>query len=261
MIAWIAFWNILTKDVKNYYLKPPNISWGIIFPLSWMLMQFIRTPSTLDIDVRSLLPGLMAMSILFGTTSMLAVTITFERRGRSFDRLLLAPISMTTLVLAKISGAVLFGAIIAFSPVLFAAFMTDLSGINWVAAIAGVLLMAVTSTLLGLAIAVSSKEVFEAQTYSNFFRFPMLFLSGLFFPIDRLPVFLRPVSYCLPLTYGADMLNRAINGTGFMNAWIDSLILIGFAVLLFYYCQWNIKRKWILKKNIGTPDCKIGGLC
>jgi hypothetical protein len=57
------------------------------------------------------------------------------------------------------------------------------------------------------------------------------------------------------------MLNRAINGTGFMNAWIDSLILIGFAVLLFYYCQWNIKRKWILKKNIGTPDCKIGGLC
>lgn len=29
----IAFWNILKKDIKNYYLKPPNISWGIIFPL------------------------------------------------------------------------------------------------------------------------------------------------------------------------------------------------------------------------------------
>ncbi|NLA60299.1 MAG: ABC transporter permease, partial [Firmicutes bacterium] len=115
MNAWIAFWSILRKDIKNYYLKPPNISWGIIFPLSWTLMQFVRTPHAQSFNVRELLPGLMGMSILFGTTSMLAVTITFERRGRSFDRLLLAPISMTTLVLAKISGAVLFGAIIAFS--------------------------------------------------------------------------------------------------------------------------------------------------
>lgn len=245
MNAWIAFWNILRKDIKNYYLKPPNISWGIILPLSWTLMMFVRTPSPQAMDIRSLLPGLMAMSILFGTTSMLAVTITFERRGRSFDRLLLAPISMTTLVFAKISGAILFGAIIAFSPILFAAFIIDLSGINWGVAIASILLMAVTSTLLGLAIAVSAKEVFEAQTYSNFFRFPMLFLSGLFLPIERLPIFLQPISYCLPLTYGADMLNRAITQTGFMNVWLDSLILIAFSVLLFYYCQWNINRKWI----------------
>ncbi len=246
MNAWIAFWSILKKDIKNYYLKPPNISWGIIFPLSWTLMQFIRTPSTQSIDIRSLLPGLMAMSILFGTTSMLAVTITFERKGRSFDRLLLAPISMTTLVLAKISGAILFGAIISFSPILFAAFMIDLSGINWWVTIVSVLLMAVTSTLLGLAIAVSSKEVFEAQTYSNFFRFPMLFLSGLFIPVNNLPVFLQPISYCLPLTYGADMLNGAIMHTGLMNAWFGFAILIGFGILLFYICQRNIKRKWIL---------------
>lgn len=246
MNAWIAFWSILRKDIKNYYLKPPNISWGIIFPLSWTLMQFVRTPHAQSFNVRELLPGLMGMSILFGTTSMLAVTITFERRGRSFDRLLLAPISMTTLVLAKISGAVLFGAIIAFSPVLFAALLADLSGINWGIAIISILLMAVTSTLLGLAIAVSSKEVFEAQTYSNFFRFPMLFLSGLFLPIEKLPVFLQPISYCLPLTYGTDMLNAAITHTGHMSVCFDFTVLIGFGVLLFYYCQLNIKRKWIL---------------
>ena len=246
MNAWIAFWNILKKDIKNYYLKPPNISWGIIFPLSWTLMQFIRTPQAQAIDIRELLPGLMGMSILFGTTSMLAVTITFERKGRSFDRLLLAPISMTTMVLAKISGAILFGTVIAFSPVLFAAFLIDLSGINWGIVIISVLLMAITSTLLGLAIAVSSKEVFEAQTYSNFFRFPMLFLSGLFLPIDRLPVFLRPISYCLPLTYGADMLNGAVMHTGFINVWLNFIALIGFGVLLLCFCQWSIKRKWIL---------------
>lgn len=246
MNPWIAFWNILKKDIKNYYLKPPNISWGIIFPLSWTLMQFVRTPQAQSINIRELLPGLMGMSILFGTTSMLAVTITFERRGRSFERLLLAPISMNIMMLAKITGAILFGAGIAFLPILFAAFLTDLSGINWGIVIISILLMAVTSTLLGLVIAISSREVFEAQTYSNFFRFPMLFLSGLFLPIERLPVILRPVSYCLPLTYGADMLKGAIMQTGHMNVWINFTVLIGFGILLFYYCQRSIRRKWIL---------------
>ena len=246
MNAWIAYWNILKKDIRNYYLKPPNISWGIIFPLSWTLMQFIRTPQAGAAEAKQLLPGLMSMSVLFGTTSMLAVTITFERRGRSFDRLLLAPISITAMVLAKISGAVLFGVVMAFLPALLAAFITDLSGISWGMGLISVLLMSITSTLLGLAIAVSSKEVFEAQTYSNFFRFPMLFLSGLFIPIDNLPVFLQPISYCLPLTYGVDILNKAITNTGIMNVWFDCLVLIGISILLFCFCLWNIKKKWIL---------------
>ncbi|MEW5921384.1 MAG: hypothetical protein AB1796_10665 [Bacillota bacterium] len=56
----------------------------------------------------------------------------------------------------------------AFIPVIFAAFLTDISGINWRPVLGGVLLIAVTSTFLGLFIAVAVKEVFEAQTFSNF---------------------------------------------------------------------------------------------
>lgn len=29
----VAFWNILLKDMRTYYLKPPNVSWGLMFPL------------------------------------------------------------------------------------------------------------------------------------------------------------------------------------------------------------------------------------
>ena len=196
MKSLIAFWNILKKDIRNYYLKPPNIRWGIIFPLSWTLMQLIRSQG--NIEISALLPGLMSMSVLFGTTSMLAVTITFERKGRSFDRLLLAPINISTLVFAKILGAVLFGIINGFIPVVFAAFFINLSGINWGLLFVAVFLMAVTSALLGLLIAISAKEVFEAQTFSNFFRFPMLFLCGLFIPVDKLPALIKPISFYCP---------------------------------------------------------------
>ncbi|NLW56514.1 MAG: ABC transporter permease [Firmicutes bacterium] len=244
MKTWIAFWNILKKDMRNYYLKPPNISWGIIFPLAWTLMQLIRAPQSFEIN--QLLPGLMAMSILFGSTSMLAVTITFERRGRSFDRLLLAPISLTTMVLAKTCGAILFGVFNAFIPVLFAAFFIDLAGTNWLLLSFGVLMIAVTSTLLSLVIAVSVREVFEAQTFSNFFRFPMLFLCGLFFPVSKLPLFLRPLAYCLPLTYGADLLKRALMGGGMMSIGLNSVVLLAMAGLLFVFAERCIRRKWIL---------------
>jgi len=231
MQTLIAFWNILRKDIENYYLKPPNISWGIIFPLSWTLMQLIRSQG--DIGIEGLLPGLMAMSVLFGTTSMLAVTITFERRSRSFDRLLIAPISISTLVIAKILGAILFGILNAFVPVIFAAFFIKLGGINWGITLAAVILIAITSALLGLLIAVSAKEVFEAQTFSNFFRFPMLFLCGLFIPIDKLPVILKPISFCLPLTYGTDILNGAITGNSIFNAIFNISVMLVFTTCYF----------------------------
>lgn len=55
----LAFWSILQKDMRNYYLKPPNISWGIIFPVSWSLMFILR--SATPVDIRDLLPGVMAL--------------------------------------------------------------------------------------------------------------------------------------------------------------------------------------------------------
>jgi len=64
MNARLAFWAIVRKDIKTYYLKPPNLSWGLIFPFAWMLMFYLRSQTPLDIG--ALLPGVVAMSVLFG---------------------------------------------------------------------------------------------------------------------------------------------------------------------------------------------------
>jgi ABC-2 type transport system permease protein len=245
MKGWTAFWNILLKDMRTYYLKPPNISWGIIFPLAWTGMFFIKSGSGLE-SVLSLLPGVVAISILFGTTSMLAVTVTFEKKGRSFDRLLLAPIPLELLMLAKTAGAILFGVANALVPVILALFLADLSNVAWAAVVPAVVLIAGTSTFLGLFIAVSVSEIFEAQTFSNFFRFPMIFLCGLFFPIDSLPVFLRPLSYILPITYGADILHGAFGNAHTMSFAFAFCILGAFCIALFVWSLHNIKRKWIV---------------
>jgi len=245
MTRWIAFWNILAKDMRSYYLKPPNISWGIIFPFAWTGMFLIRSGGSMD-DILSLLPGVMAISILFGTTSMLAVTITFEKKGRSFERLLLAPISLDLLMIAKTAGAVVFGIANAFVPVVMAAFLVDLSGVTWGVLIPAVILIALSSTFVGLFVAVAVSEVFEAQTFSNFLRFPMIFLCGLFFPIEKLPWVIRPLSYALPLTYGVDAMRGAIGEARGLPLAVDLPVLAVFCVGLFMLSLRNIRRKWIL---------------
>jgi len=245
MKRWIAFWNIFMKDVRTYYLKPPNISWGIIFPLAWTGMFFIRAGRGLE-SVPDLLPGVMTIAILFGTTSVLAVTVTFEKRQRSFDRLLLAPISLELLMLAKTGGAVLFGIVNPLVPILIASFLADLSGVAWALVMPAMLLIAIVSTFLGLFIAVSVSQVFEAQTFSNFFRFPMIFLCGLFLPIMDLPAYIRPLSYVLPLTYGVDILHGAVRGANIMPFAMDFAILGAFCLGLFALSLRNINRKWIV---------------
>jgi ABC-2 type transport system permease protein len=133
----------------------------------------------------------------------------------------------------------------AFVPVVMAAFLADLSRVAWSVFLPAVLMIAVASTFLGLFIAVAVSEVFEAQTFSNFFRFPMLFLCGLFFPVEQLPVWLQPLAYGLPLTYGADLLHASVLGTGRMAIAVDFGVLAGFCGLLFVLSLHNIRRKWI----------------
>jgi len=245
MRSWIAFWAILKKDMRTYYVKPPNVTWGILFPLVWTGMFFVKSGEGLS-SVRELLPGVVALSILFGSTSVLAITVTFEKKARSLERLLLAPSSLELLMLAKTSGAILFGTVGAFVPVLMAATVADLSGIDWVAFTLTTVLIAVVSTFLGLFIAVAVSEVFEAQTFSNFFRFPMMFLCGLFIPLNQLPDLLRPLSYALPLTYGADLLRGAVTRTSTMPLALSLPALAFFCIALFWFSLWQVRRKWIV---------------
>ncbi|MBN1696592.1 MAG: ABC transporter permease [Spirochaetales bacterium] len=242
--SFTAFRSILLKDMKNYYLKPPNISWGIIFPFAWMLMMFIKSKSAFDIT--EVFPGIVAMSILFGTTSMLSVTITFERKSRSFERLLLAPVRIELLVLAKVTGAILFGIVNSVLPVLISVLYFRSGVMHWATLVSGIALLSVISTFMGLFIAVSAKEVFEAQTYSNFYRFPMIFLCGLFVPVPVLPLFIQPLSCLLPVTYGVDILRYSISESNFLPVAFDLGILVVFCLAMFYISIFNIRRKWIV---------------
>jgi ABC-2 type transport system permease protein len=199
-------WHIAVKDMRTYYLKPPLISWGMLFPVVMMLAFYLRSPG----DMREAAPGLVALTVLFGATSVEAVAIAFEKRIGAMERLVMAPVSLHALLIGKTLSGVVFG--LATGTIIWLA-----SSLVWglplapLGALAAITLGSTTFALIGVFISLEMREVFDAMTISNLIRFPMVFLCGVFMPLGAMHPVLQRVAALLPLTYTVDAL-RGLSG-------------------------------------------------
>jgi len=218
---------IALKDIKTYYFKPPAVSWGIVFPITWILAFYLRNPG----DFKELVPGLIAMTILFSTTAAEAVVINFELRLGSLERLLLAPISIAAVLLGKVLGGVIFGFLMTTVVTIVSVAVLGLHP-NVLYLILIILPSLFVFSSLGALLCVMVKEVFEAQTLLNLPRFLMIFLSGVVYPVSKMPAALQYLSYTLPLTYTVEGLrlsfSEMVSGKMIFSY---TFILIGFLFL------------------------------
>jgi ABC-2 type transport system permease protein len=193
-----------------------------------MLAMYIKDPRSYPV----VCPGLIAMTLLFGSTSMAAIVVTFEKRSGTFQRLLLAPVTYRTIILGKATSAAAYGTasslVLTFGLVVLLAMPLA----HPLVFVAGLLLGAVTFSLLGLIASVVVREVFEAMTLMNFFRFPILFISGVFVPMVALPTWAKSIAMVSPLTYIIELLRYGIHGqTYFGSFWIPTVVSSAFAVV------------------------------
>jgi len=236
-----GIWHIILKDLRAYYLKPPNISWGILFPLVLALAFTLRKPSGLS----DLAPGLVAMAALFGTTSMEAIVITFEKRVGALERLMLAPISLEAILIGKILGGSIFGLMISSIMTVISVVFLGVSVKSPFLFAVSLLLTVLTLSALGSLVAVSVREVFEAQTLSNYFRFPMIFLCGVFIPVESMPMPLQWLAYALPLTYSVNALRQTFTGSLQYADLAFNLAALTIFLLIFMAAAARLLRKYL----------------
>jgi ABC-2 type transport system permease protein len=231
---------ISRKDVESYYAKPPLITWGLLFPAVLILALYVKNPAT----YAETAPGIVAMTLLFGSTSMAAIVVTFEKRSGTLERLLVAPVATRTIILGKAASAAAYG--LCTSVVLTAGIRAAI-GMRFdslAAYAAGLVLGAAAFALLGLVVAVSVREVFEAMTLLNFFRFPLLFVSGVFVGVEKLPVWASPAAYVSPLTYVAELLRFGASGeSAFGGPWIPAAGAALFVIVGWCAAGYAFKRR------------------
>lgn len=240
ILAWKQAYYIARKDLKAYYLKPPLISWGLMLPVVFLLAFYLRNPA----GISEVAPGLVALTLLFSTTSMAAIVITFEKRIDALERLLLAPLGMKTLIFGKAIGSSVIGASMGIVILLISMAVFGLSVSNWIFLLLCIGLSTFSFAFMGLLISVAVREVFEAMTLSNFFRLPMVFLCGVFFPFESLPNALKIIGLFLPMTYCVDLFRFCLlNQSSFLNPFLDLAALLGFNLLLFFWIDVTFRKR------------------
>jgi ABC-2 type transport system permease protein len=180
-----------------------------------------------------LMPGILAMSLmqlgLFGTATPLVAL----RQEQVLRRLGATPLPRWKLIVSNILLRLTIG--LAQSAIIIGlsarAFNVQITG-N-LGALAGLIVLgALTFVGLGYLIASFSRTVEMASGVSSAINFPMMFLSGIFFPLALLPAFLTPVVRALPLTYLADAIRQVTLGSvPEFPIMLDVGVLAGWAVV------------------------------
>lgn len=204
--------------------------------------EFVLYPITLQVETivsgggssfDFVAPGFIAMNVMMSGLTALGAALARERESGTLAGVLMAPIARTAIILGKtisftlrnlfqggitITMAILvFGITIRGNPLLIAA-----------------ILVIGTLSFLGLGIVATAitKEQESAQLVLGLLQFPMMFLSGVLFPVEQMPAVLQSVSKVLPLTYAVDALRKVmILGAGIEAVITPIAILVALGVV------------------------------
>ena len=231
--------HIAQKDAKIYFFKGPNITFGLLFPaIIYLAFSVGRNAET-----SLIIPGLVAMSSLFGAGAIESIALPLERAKGTFDRLLAAPVSLGTIVFGKTLGGFFFGLVLSIGYMLIALLLPGASIANPFLFAFGVMLSALAFSALGVCISTPFRDVPQAMPPATLIRIAMVFLGGVFIPIAIMPSFLQVISYLLPITYAVDMLQQATTGQLRGQAIvIDVVALTIFSLIFFVIATLVLKR-------------------
>jgi ABC-2 type transport system permease protein len=179
-------------------------------------------------------PSILAMALMqLGVFS--AIPLVEQREKLILKRLGATPLPRWTLVASNIVLRLLIALVQTVLIVGIGITVFDVAIVGSIAAAFGlVVLGAVTFIALGYVIASFARTEEAANGLTSVVQFPLMFLSGIFFPIAFMPAFLQPIAALLPLTYLGDALRQVmVGGVPYAPLWLDVLILSGWLIVCF----------------------------
>nr|WP_245250284.1 ABC transporter permease [Thermococcus stetteri] len=164
--------------------------------------------------------------------------IPWECRGRTFERLITAPVSLTTVLLGDFQASLYFGLGVSLAVSVPAVLYLGINPSLPVFIGATLLALACFSAMTILMSSYPPKDVpADVMMLSSLVKFSLLFISGIFVPIERLPSYGRALSFVSPLTYYVDAVRHSLGG-GYLPVWLDLVMLAIFAVAFFMAGAW-----------------------
>ena len=207
-----------------------------------------------NIDFKQFMfPGVLTMTVLF-TSVFSAVSIVWDREFGFLKEVMVAPVSRVAVALGKVAG----GSTVSLFQGLIVLLLAPVLGVNLsisqiVSLIGLMVMLAVMMTSLGILIAARQKSMEGFHMMMNFVLLPMFFLSGAFFPLRGVPVWMYLLSKLDPVTYGVDPLRQVslqalvppdlMHTVSFNPVTYNVMMMASFSVLFLIPAVWLFGRQ------------------
>jgi len=223
----IRSFTIAKKSIKIFYAKGPVIIFGLLFPIFLFLSFTIGRNMTLDF----MMPGFLGMILFFTATSISPVVVPWEAQARTLERLMSCPVRVETIIMGDVLASFAFGTAISLVAIIIglALGITVSSPVLFAVA---VILAAFCFASLGNVFSITPSNVpATVNMIAAAVRFPVIFISGIFIPLDQLPGWGQAIAYISPLTYFTDIARTCIENRGHLPLALDFGVLIAFTAL------------------------------
>jgi len=234
---------IAKKNALLYYLKPPVLIFGVLFPVFFFLTFKMGRP----IPAQSIVPGMVAMALWFTASAVGPLVTPWERRAKTYERLISSPVSLRAILAGDVVSGLVFGAGLSVIPIILGLALTDAAVTNVLLLAAGIVLGALSFASLGVLLAAPpASSPSNIMLLSNLVRLPLLFVSGVFLPIAQMPGWARWVSPISPLSYAGDLIRSGFGQAPYFPTWLSLFTLVAFTAVLFWgACRFH--RRWRAK--------------
>jgi ABC-2 type transport system permease protein len=186
-----------------------------------------RSVTAADLDIPFNPAILAAVLIAISAVQSLVAIISIYREGGILKRLRATPLSPVTIMGAQVAVKLVF-TVISLALLMLAGrrMFPGVMRVNVFSFTAAVILGTFSILSLGFVLASLVPTARFAQPIGAVALYPMLALSGLFFPVDRLPRALKAFAYLLPTTHAVALLNGVWDGSGWGAHWVNVAALL-----------------------------------
>ena len=195
----------------------------VFFPLGTLLFAKAMTPPGFDVGVR-LVTGSLVFGLGLASVNLLAQLIMFERFNNEMKLVVVSPVHPLSyvggvLVYSVGQALVTSAVVLSFAPL----FGIDITLSFWLPPL--LLLTALSMTGMAVVIATWSPSMEAGNMMANTLGILIVILSPIYYPIERLPEWLRWVARFSPYTHAGEAINRVLSGQGGFGQ--EMLILAG----------------------------------
>jgi ABC-2 type transport system permease protein len=240
-------WTLCQKNVRLYFRKGPVVIFGLLFPFFMALTWVIGR----NISNDRLFIGITAMAIFFTSTAVSPVILPWEARETGLERQISSPLTLKLILWGIIFASTIYSLIITAIVItllgigLGIAFMTPMAFMGF---IIGLLLISCGGSLIGVLIsAPATDQVSEIMTIANLVKFPLMFISGVFFPLSQLTGIAQIIAWFSPLTPFVDAISSCVGEVAILPLPINLVILFGWIIIL-YAVSWFAHSRTFLKR-------------